>query len=595
MDKKVRIGIVILLNLIIVLFSSVYIELPGVYFDSAITDFVATTMVHPEIDNRTGMMMNHVGIPLLGNVYHGTPSMFIQLLVLHFAHGSVYTLRIVYILYVIVCIDIIYIIITRVVENFYAGLCGMVLCGTCVSIMTLTRTQYDIMLPGVCLFLFAVLVLYKIITSVNDDYLSLSKKIFVFGLCLGISFYAYFSFIFFAPVILLVALKYNGNNFKSVFISGLWGFLCGWSLYFCGYADSFITNVIGRTRLAWLLVLAFGFFFYLFLVLPVTFIMREKVISQTLERVYISIIVTVMLLGGVVAVIKAQFLMGKLTDFALRGVESRQVGNKNIFSIFFILFYRLISGQGAECQINGVSTSIFSPLYFIVWVICVAISVLIFFCKKNKNKIDEYICWISVFYLSFYICSLPLISGMQEQHFVPLAFLIFPHSIITIWSIVNKTKYVQNRLIMLLPVVLVFLNFFDDFNFYKELQTTRGIGAYSEQLNILFEEAYTKSLVEKDVYFLANPGIFPSFVYMTDNQIKVELLYGIDGEYDEDKVYLLNDYLSNGYNVYILSPYYDLEDLISDLDNDYGLQTKNKKNCSDSKGNLVYSICEIIE
>ena len=188
---------------------------------------------------------------------------------------------------------------------------------------------------------------------------------------------------------------------------------------------------------------------------------------------------------------------------------------------------------------------------------------------------------------------MPLISGMQEQHLVPLLLMTIPYIILIVWNCFEENKEKRHNIIIILSLCLVVLNLFDVTAFYKKLVVTRGIGGYSEQLNELFENAYNRSLEEKDVYFLVNPGVFPSFVYLTDNHIKVELLYGVDGNYDPNKATLIKEYLSNGYNVFLLSVYYDLDEKVDELGNSYGITFKDKTNSRDSNGSLVYSLYEI--
>ncbi|WP_248405320.1 hypothetical protein [Butyrivibrio fibrisolvens] len=594
--KKSRLVLIFIIDALIILLGSIYINLPGVYFDSAITDFIASTIVNPQIDNQTGMMMSHVGIPLIGNIYYGTLSMFAQIAVLLFFRGTVFTIRIVYLLYVIICVDLIFLIIYRAVGKYWIGICGLVLCGTSISILTLTRTQYDIMLPGVCFFLLAILFLEKIITSKNDNHLALAKLFYLMGLFLGVSFYDYFCFLFFVPVIVFLAIKHNGHHLVYMIISSIWGFLCGCSLYFCGFADSLITNALGNTRLAFIVLMMFCTLFFAALAVPACFFLRKKAIPYLIWKIYVILLGLVFVAAIGIAVVCSQILISKISSFSLGGVESRKTGSKTAFiTHFFFLFYSLVSGQAAELQINGVCTSVFGRLYFWIFLVITIVLVIMMIIKRERNKDREFILWMMSFYLSFYICSIPLISGMQEQHMVPLLFLMFPYIVISVCYLARELKDVRYFAVGILSSVFVIMNLIDTYSFYHELNMTRGVGAYSEELNLLFEEAYGRSLKEKDVYFLVNPGVLPSFVYLTDNNIKVELLYGIDGGFDTDKVSLIDEYLSDGYNVFLLSVYYDLDETIDDLNRNYDIVAEDKINSYDSRGTLVYSTAEIKE
>ena len=141
--------------------------------------------------------------------------------------------------------------------------------------------------------------------------------------------------------------------------------------------------------------------------------------------------------------------------------------------------------------------------------------------------------------------------------------------------------------------IIAVLNICDISTFYKELAVTEGVGAYSAKLNELFETSYEHSLDNDDVFFLVRPGVFPSFVYMTDNNIKVELLYGVDGSADPDKMTLIGDYLSHGYNVYILSVYEDFDDMADELTDEYKYELSDITEAYDTNGSFVYSMCEV--
>lgn len=592
--KKSRIALIIILDAVIILLGSVNINLPGVYFDSAITDFIASTIVNPQIDNQTGMMMSHVGIPLIGNIYHGTLSMFAQIAVLYLFRGTVFTLRMVYLLYVVICADLIFIIIYRTVGKFWVGVCGLCLCGTSISVLTLARTQYDIMLPGACFFLLSIIFLNRIVTSKGTDYLELAKLFYLMGLFLGISFYDYFCFLFFAPVIVFLSIKYNGNHLKYVLFSSIWGFLCGCSLYFCGYADSLITNVLGNTRLAFIVLMMFCAIFYTVLAFPTFYFLKMKAIPHIIWKIYVILLGFVFVTAIGLVVICSQLLISKISSFSLGGVESRKTGSRiAVILRFFNLYYSLVSGYAAESQINGACTSIFGRLYWGIFLVVTILIVVMMIIKRERDKDRDFIFWMMSFYISFYICSVPLISGMQEQHIVPLLFLTFPYIVISVWYLARELKDMKYLTVGILSSVLVIANLVDTYSFYHELNLTRGVGAYSEELNLLFEEAYARSLKEKDVFFLANPGIFPSFVYLTDNNIKVELLYGIDGNFDIDKGSLIDEYLSDGYNVFLLSVYYDLDEMVDVLNSNYDIVAENKRTSQDTRGTLVYSIAEI--
>ena len=611
-NRKIFLLLLLITDIIIGILFSIHIELPGVYFDSAITDYIASTIVHPGIDNQTGTMMSHVGIPLLGGIYHGTTSMFLQSLILLVFHGSVWTLRFAYIIYVLVCIDLVMVLLLRITGSEWYSLAGALLFGTNAAVMTTIRTQYDIMLPGVIFFLICGLMINHIITAQNRTYLFYAKYLFIAGFCLGIAFYDYFCFFFMIPVLVVLGWNYNSEHKKYGISAAVWGFLLGCSFYFCGYADSLLTNLSGHTFLTKIVYTSFCVVFYIILLIPSFYLLKEKKISYTVRKLYL-VFSGIVIIAGIIAIALCWPLVySKIHAIEWGGVTGRAKGSSIAERMvrFFVLFYSLGSGSAAELQINGSVTSVATGIYLFVFGFSTVMFLLLSLMRKHRTEAVITNYYFLAFFLSFYICSLPIIMEMQPQHFVPLFFISFAVFILNIYCIEEmykehrdmeltkclemNRKYAVRRLIALVTLIgLVIINIFDLSHFYKKLDNTRGVGAYSEELNILFDSAYRDSLNRKTVYFMINPGMVPSFIYMTDNHIKVELLYGVDGRTDITKTLDMRKYLEQGYTVYLLSCNEDFSELLSIIGEKYGFTIRNRKAVNDTLGNLVYSICEV--
>ena len=594
-QRLVPVILVMAADFAIAILLSLYMKLPGVYFDSAITDYIASTLVHPEIDNQTGMMMSHVGIPFLGSIYHGTLSMFLQCIILSLFHGSVWTLRFTYVIYVICCADLIFAFLIRATGNIRIALTGLLLAGTDAAVMTITRTQYDIMLPGTVFCLICTLLLQRLISGNTDSFLNNARQLFFMGLCLGIAFYDYFCFIFLAPVLLVLAWNYCNGHRKYGIGAAIWGFLLGCSLYFCGYADSFLTNIFGSTVMTRVLYGSFCVLLYIVLLIPAVYILRRREVSRTVRYSY-ELAIAAGLMAGLVIIIRVwPMVYGKLGAVGWGGVTARgqdkSIGDRLV--AFFALFYDLASGKAAEQQINGAVTSVFAGIYYIVFWVITVISVIMAAARKYRTKRSELIRYMLLFYLSFYICSLPISANLQPQHFVPLFFMSFEIVFLCIWDLKPVHIPATNITGCVLMAGLIMLNINDLGHFYTELMQTQGRGAYSQQVNSLFEAAYEESLTERTVYFMLNPGIVPSFIYMTDNHIKVELLYGTDGKEDDEKVQRISQYLKQGYRVYLLSVYEDYPDVRQKVSGMLNVRISDAYIARDQTGHLVYSRCRV--
>jgi hypothetical protein len=222
------------------------IELPGVYFDAVYPDYLAAVGAFPGVDNFT-QITKHVGLPLLGNFYHGTLTAAVQYVVLKIAgRASVWTLRVVNLSYVAILGIIIFMIGKNIYQQKVIPLCTALICVTSQGVLAITRTQYYIMLPGCIFFLLSVVCLNKGMESFEDGRRA-DKDILLAGVLQGLAFYAYFIFLFLAPasvVLLILNWKKNRQRLRYAVIY-LYGILIGSILYFAGYFDSAVTNFLG--------------------------------------------------------------------------------------------------------------------------------------------------------------------------------------------------------------------------------------------------------------------------------------------------------------------------------------------------------------
>ena len=72
-------------------------EYPGLYLDSVNPDYLAVQILFPQIQNPS-MIMPQTGFPMLGQLYHGTVTVWLQLLLIGLSgKASVFTLSLIHI------------------------------------------------------------------------------------------------------------------------------------------------------------------------------------------------------------------------------------------------------------------------------------------------------------------------------------------------------------------------------------------------------------------------------------------------------------------------------------------------------------------
>lgn len=143
-------------------------DLPGVYYDAVYPDYLAAVGAFPGVDNFT-QITKHVGLPVLGNFYHGTLTAAVQYIVLKIVgHASVWTLRLVNLSYIAIHGIMIFMIGKRIYKQSVIPFVCALICVTSQGVLSISRTQYYIMLPGCILFLLSAVYLNKGMESLQD-------------------------------------------------------------------------------------------------------------------------------------------------------------------------------------------------------------------------------------------------------------------------------------------------------------------------------------------------------------------------------------------------------------------------------------------
>ena len=537
----------------IIMFLSIFvgirnINLPGVYFDSAITDYLAAFVVNPSaLGEKT--TISHVGLPLLGGIYHGSLSMFLQIPILKIFTASAVTLRVPYLIYYGIATFILYKIISKL-TSWKIGFGTSIVWAMMIFGTTLSRTQYDIMLPGLFFFLLAIYIFISkwdiICSTFEGNRGKVEKYCFLTGVCMGMAFYGYFCFIFFVPVYIIFIWHLQKNDRFWTEIAFVTGIVAGSTLYFLGYADSLFTNVLGHEKAAVFALAAFGVIFAVVLGIPVWYFLMEKEKSRKLKEYYIWVCGVGILGAAAGMAVCIPLLKSKLEANGLNVLGSR-VTLRDRLTLFFQWFYQLVTDSKCEKMINGNVTSIAPFVMLAVFVPAVIICLV----KIRTQEKQKFLFMIS-FFITYYICSIPFISRMQPQHFVPLLFLIPVIIVMGLYELLLKEKRLGKILLVVLKIVFIGFSVNDQIRFHTLLKKEEGIESYSVRYNELAENALAEYKEEKKtVWLFAEPGFYPTFIYLTENNVPSDVLYGISGdEWQEDSI---GYYTELGYDIRIVS------------------------------------------
>lgn len=513
-------------------------DLPGLYLDAVNPDYLAIQMLFPHANNPN-WTMPHSGIPLLGQLYHGTITVWLQLIIVGlFGESSLLTVRFSNIIYVVGICWVMHLILKRLGTNkaisFFALICIML----SPNVFSFIRTQYYIKLPGTLLLMLSI---YFGMQSIDNHkhavYLMLS------GISLGIAFYSYFIFLFFAPAILLFCLdkaKKTDSSYVKDTVGWCIGFGCGSTPYVIGYSDLLITSTSLSASVKSNLVTVGGFL----LVITVIFLACTMVRKYQNNKVFIRCCMAALILVfslGTICLINLNSIINRL----IPTLNSLEIAGKDmgviqrIAQIFYywsgVLENRFLEGQMLE------TTSTYLPFMLTILLLITFILTCILTITRKMVKDDwrEILSWIGIL-LCYGICCIPFASRMGGQHFTPTFFITCMILILVLDSIwrLAKNKYIKKMPIALLGVFLLW-SIINTNLLQKNLEFTGGRYLYSETINTLAKDALSeRGNGKKNVYVFPEWGFWCGFDYLTVNQIPYMLSIDIN---------TLKSYLDKGY------------------------------------------------
>lgn len=500
------------------------LTLPGVYYDAVYPDYIAAVGAFPGIDNFT-QITKHAGLPLLGNLYHGTLTAMVQFLVLKCTGTSnVYTLRMTNLFYIGIIGSILFLFTRKISRKTWIPLAGALVCVTAQSTLLFSRTQYYIMLPGVVFFLLSCCILSG--RYCMDAYCPESKLLLA-GIFQGIAFYAYFTFLFLAPASLLIIAVHEkrGRKLQGSFIY-LWGILLGSILYFFAYYDSFLVNVLEITAITRVLLFVGSAAILLALGLPALVIVSSKF------RPYRQKIVKIYLKTGICTAIPALAALvvffclspGKLRSAASLFMQTAKRNTGEPLLLFWRLLYNLLTNDQLQDTIFGERLNDYGDIY---WITCIVVTIVLCIMHYVNRKTqqtapaEKMILHLYLYLFGFYLCSLPIVKGMQPQHFVVCCFMMFfviLSGLCRIYDLAPKRSGIIIAAALLAAGLAI--NCQNNHIFLDTLEKSGGRGRYSSAYNDFACEAKSDLAKGNKIYVFPEWGFYANFVYLTSNNCK---------------------------------------------------------------------------
>lgn len=514
-------------------------DLPGLYLDAVNPDYLAVQMLFPQTTNPN-WALPHSGIPLLGQLYHGTITIWLQLLIIGiFGKPSLLTLRLSNMIYIIGICGVMYLILKKLEVNKVISFLVVSALILSPNVFSFIRTQYYIKLPGTLLLMLSI---YVAILSIDHHrhafYLALS------GIFLGIAFYSYFIFLFFAPAVLFFCLsktKQLGLNcLKDTFIWCM-GFGCGSIPYVIGYGDLIITSSSLAPSIKKAIVIMGGFLLIFVMILFLCVLIKKYQNDKVFRYCSFSVLALIFMFCIVVAI-----NMNYITEAILPRLSSLEIAGKpmglmqRIMQIFYF-WAGVMNNFFLEWLMLGTPSSFLSSMVIILFLLMLTMAIILTIAKRlNKNDWKEILLWGNLL-LCYGIFCIPFSSRMGGQHFTPTFFItcmIFILLLDRVWAKTN-TQHIIGKVVPCSLALFILWSIINSNLLHSNLEFTGGRNMYSENINILAENALSeKNTGQNNIYIFPEWGFMCGFDYLTANQIP-HMSY-VDAD-------MLREYLNSGY------------------------------------------------
>lgn len=559
------------------------VNTPGIYYDAINPDYIGAIFAFPGVDNFREIS-KFTYFPFLGHLYHGTFSAMIQFVVLKlFGAGSVALFRVSNVLIFLVVSILVYVIEYRISSNHIVSFLSVVLLISSDCIIGITRTQYYLMMHGTFFLLLSLFHIYRIIIDGKDN------SVVWAGFFQGLAFYGYFSFLFFMPVSLILLVCTRKNNKLRIATVYCWSVLWGSVLYFWGYFDSAIINIIGKSEKQQVITLIGFIASLLFLSgVPLCYLFdkKNKLIKQ-LIAIY-GIIFLLVSLGIIVAVgIYLDVIYPKIMSLFSMTSDLSGRNNQFILVVFARLLYNLISNTMAQSFMIGRTVTVMEAFWPVCF-LCLNTYVLTIMSQHKKKgfsftKLEKSIIGTNCYVIGFYIISLPLITKMQEQHLAPFLFILFGLFGVEITYALKlndefNIKYVINRIVVAISCFGLILNIINTIQLEDALNLTGGVGPYTDAVIEFCLEANSEGNKNNIVFVFPEWGFYAPFIYLTSNTCKA-----IRG--DDVNIEVLKEYLNEGKELKIVSWN---SNRIDDVCKDFSNEVSYEKVWCSRDGNIAF-------
>jgi len=505
-------------------------NLPGLYMDAVNPDYFAVQLLHPS-DNPI-LIVPYIGVPLLGQVYHGTITTWVSaIVILITGQTSVLQLHIANAVYGIIICILLFRLFLRIKIHRYISAGIVLLLATSPNLFSMYCTQLYIELPGICFTLITIWKLMDWNTSLKNIDLLMA------GVLAGLAFYSYFNYLFCLPGYIIAIIYYTQQKSRETITINcrvaLTGFILGASPFAIGYLGYALTMLPLSNALKCVILLSFSVVGY---GICIGYYKMQVSKQWDFERKNFATFsyFGVSILFALIVII---YFRQKIAHvFSLLNVVGNKAGLGQKLWMLLDDTNQILCNTMAENLLLGKPVSIFTDIVKYVLVALLVVTVILIFRKKVQRIKVKIFMSIFISLLLYYTFSMILASRMQPQHFVMMLFAEYALLAITIDIVMDvitvsfRHDILLKRFGCILFIGGIALNFINQNVIIDKLVQSGGYRLYTEDLNKLAEDAKNNlSNGGKELYIFPEWGFISGFDYLTMN--KVRYITKIDAEY----------------------------------------------------------------